>query len=139
MTVRGGLLATYRLLLQLYPPGFRTRFAPEMLELAEAAEPGEWPLIFGDTSVAIVRCWLEGSHSPAVLAQPNAYLSLGESPVRLSTLLHGLVLSVALIVGLYYVSYLWPASIPQCGHRLTQLVAPSYPHWTPNSSESAHP
>jgi hypothetical protein len=61
MNIRRGLLGTYRLLLQLYPPEFRKRFAPEMLELAEAAEAREWPLIFGDTSVAIIRCWTEGS------------------------------------------------------------------------------
>ena len=55
MSARLCLLWAYRCLLQLYPPAFRKRFAVEMLELAEAAEPREWPLIFGDTSVAIVR------------------------------------------------------------------------------------
>jgi hypothetical protein len=52
MSTRLCLLWAYRCLLQLYPPAFRKRFAVEMLELAEAAEPREWPLIFGDTSVA---------------------------------------------------------------------------------------
>src|SRR5437899_11886815 len=81
MKTQRSLLLGYRLLLQLYPAVFRRRFASEMLELAEAAKPTEWPLIFGDTSIAIIRCWLEGTHSTAVLAEPNAYLSLGESPV----------------------------------------------------------
>ncbi|MGA7907635.1 MAG: hypothetical protein WCA16_09545 [Candidatus Sulfotelmatobacter sp.] len=62
MTARGGVLLGYRVLLQLYPAAFRKRFAPEMLQVAEAAEPAEWPLIFGDTGVAIVRCWMEGTH-----------------------------------------------------------------------------
>jgi hypothetical protein len=124
MNIRRGLLGTYRLMLQLYPPGFRKRFAPEMLELAEAAEGTEWPLIFGDTGVAIIRCWIEGSRSTAVLAEPNAYLSLGESPVRASALLQGFVLSLAIIVGLCWVSYRWVPSYPPCD-RLTHLVAPT--------------
>jgi len=59
MNTRLCLLRAYRCLLQLYPPGFRKRVAVEMLELAEAAEPNEWALIFGDTGLAIVRCWLQ--------------------------------------------------------------------------------
>ena len=80
MTTQRSFLFGYRLLLQLYPDAFRRRFASEMLELAEAAEPTEWPLIFGDTSVAIIRCWFEGTRSAAVIAEPNAYLSLGGPP-----------------------------------------------------------
>ena len=74
MRVRRCLLCAYRLLLQLYPSAFRKRFAPEMLELAEAAETTEWPLIFGDTSVAIIRSWAEAAatHSTATRAEPNA-------------------------------------------------------------------
>jgi hypothetical protein len=105
MTIRRCLLCTYRLLLQLYPPAFRRRFAGEMLELAAAAEPDEWLLIFGDTGLAIVRCWFAGDRGTAVAAGPDAYLSLGESPLRGARLLQGLVLSIALIVGLYYVNY----------------------------------
>ena len=114
------LLSTYRLLLYLYPPAFRKRFAPEMLELAEAAEPNEWPLIFGDTGVAIIRCWLEGSPSTAALAEPNAYLALGGSPVKNVRLLHGFLLSIAIIVGLTYVNDRWP---PPCqGPRVPLLT-----------------
>ena len=79
MTLRRCLLCTYRLLLQLYPYAFRQRFAPEMLELAEAADPDEWPLIFSDTSLAIVRCWLKPSATTSTLApaEQDAYLALG--------------------------------------------------------------
>src|SRR5579864_5508066 len=123
MNIQRCLLCTYRVLLQLYPLAFRKRFAPEMLELAKEAGPAEWPLIFGDTGVAIIRCWVEGSQSSTVLAEPNAYLSLGESPLRASALLQGLVLSLAIIAGLCYVSYRWTPSYPPC-ERLTHLVAP---------------
>jgi hypothetical protein len=112
MKAQRSFLLGYRLLLQLYPAAFRRRFASEMLELAEAATPTEWPLIFGDTSAAIIRCWLEGSPSTAVVAQPNAYRSLGGSPVGALPLLQGFVLSTAIIVGLCYVSYRWPPSYP---------------------------
>ena len=124
MNIQRCLLCTYSLLLQLYPPAFRKRFAPEMLELAEAAAPAEWPLIFGDTSVAIVRCWLEGSSSAAMVAEPNAYLPLGGFPVRASGVLHGFVLSTAIIVGLCYVGYRWPPPCQSRGHLLTRIVPP---------------
>ena len=136
MSIRRGLLSTYRLLLQLYPPAFRKRFAAEMVELAEAAEAAEWPLIFGDTSVAIVRCWMEGSPSTAVVAEPNAYLSLGESPIVRWGLLRGFVLSLAIIGALCYVNYRWTPCYAPAGQRLTPLVAPSYPQ-SATSSESA--
>src|SRR5208282_2713844 len=97
-------LSAYRLLLLLYPSAFRKRFALEMLEIAESAEVAEWPLILGDTSVAILRCWFEGSPSTAALAEPNAYLALGESPVRRWGFLQGFVLTLAILVGLCYFS-----------------------------------
>ena len=116
MRVRPGLLWAYRLLLRLYPPTFRKRFAPEMLELAEAAEPEEWPLIFGDTSVAIVRCWLEpaATRSAALPAGQDAYLALGESALTASRLLQGLVLSTAMLVGLCYFGSLGYLELPKC-------------------------
>jgi len=104
MTTQRCLLGAYRVLLQFYPPAFRRRFAEEMLELAEAAEPGEWPLILGDTSMGIVRCWLEGGRVTSAVAEPNAYISLGESTVWRWGLLQGFVLSVALLIGLCYFS-----------------------------------
>jgi hypothetical protein len=104
MTTQRCLLGAYRALLQFYPPAFRRRFAEEMLELAEAAEPGEWALILGDTSVGILRCWLEGGRATSAVAEPNAYISLGESPVRRWGLLQGFVLSVAILIGLCYFS-----------------------------------
>jgi hypothetical protein len=116
MKIRRCLLFTYRFLLQLYPYAFRERFAPEMLELAEAAEPTEWPLIFGDTSVAIVRCWLEpaASRPTVVPAGQDAYLALGESALSASRVLQGLVLSIAIIVGLSYVGSVGSLQLPKC-------------------------
>ncbi|MGA9390406.1 MAG: hypothetical protein WBV69_08170 [Candidatus Sulfotelmatobacter sp.] len=109
MIIRRCLVASYRMLLCLYPPAFRKRFAEEMLELAQEAEASEWALIFGDTCIAIMRCWLEGSPSTAALAETNAYLGLGGSPaVWRWGLLQGFVLSIAILVGLCYFSH-WTA------------------------------
>lgn len=102
------LFFTYRVLLQLYPPAFRQRFAAEMLEIAGAVEPGDWPMMFSDTGVAIVRCWIEGTHSTAVLTQPNAYVPIGESRINPVRLLSGLVLAIGILAGLCYVNDRWP-------------------------------
>ena len=116
MSVRLCLLWAYRFLLQMYPPAFRKRFAPEMLELAEAAEPNDWALIFGDTSLAIVRCWLQpaASSSAVVSAGHDAYLALGESGLTPSRLLLGFVLSIAIVVGLCYFGSLGDLQLPKC-------------------------
>ena len=124
MNIQSCLLRAYRLMLLFYPPSFRKRFGPEMLELAAAAESTEWPLIFGDTSLAIVRCWLQGSHSTAALAEPNAYVPLRESPISAFVLLPGLVLSIAIIAGFSYVNYRWPPPCPNGVHTLTRVVDP---------------
>jgi hypothetical protein len=104
MNLRRGLLLTYRFLLAFYPAAFRERFAGEMLEVAEEAEPGEWPLILGDTGLGIVRCWFEGTHSTPALTEPNSYLALGGLPMRRLGLLPGFILSIAILVGLCYFS-----------------------------------
>lgn len=122
MNTQQFVFGAYRLLLQFYPPAFRKRFAPEMLELAQAAGPAEWPLIFGDTTAGIVRCWVEGSPSTAELAEPNAYFALGGSPVRSLGL--GFVLSTAIIFSLAYVGYRWPPPCPSKRTLFTQVVAP---------------
>jgi hypothetical protein len=116
MSMRLGLLWAYHVLLQLYPPAFRKRFATEMLELAEAAEPAEWPLIFGDTGVAIIRCWLEPAarRSPALPTGQDAYLALGESGLSVPRLFQGLVLSTAILVGLCYFGSLGYLDLPKC-------------------------
>jgi hypothetical protein len=124
MNIRNCFLYAYRILLVFYPPSFRRHFAPEMLELAAAAEPTEWPLIFGDTSVAIVRCWLEGSHSTAALPEPDAYVPLKESPISAFVLLPGLVLSIVIIAGFSYVNYKWPPPCPNGVHIVTRVVDP---------------
>jgi hypothetical protein len=109
MRIQRCVLCTYGLLLRMYPSAFRKRFASEMLELVGAAELREWPLIFADTSVAIVRCWFEGSPSTAALTEPNAYMSLGGSSLRNLGL--GFVLSTAIIAVLAYMGY---RSSPPC-------------------------
>jgi hypothetical protein len=116
MSLRRCLLCSYRLLLQLYPCAFRERFAPEMLELAEAAEPDEWPLIFSDTSLAILRCWLRPAAASSTLApaSQDAYLALGESSLKPSRFLLGFVLSTAIIAGLCYFGSLGYLQIPKC-------------------------
>lgn len=113
------LLCVYRFLLLLYPPAFRKRFALEMLELVAAAEPGEWPLILGDTSVAIIRCWLTpaAASSAALPSGQNAYLALGESALPASRLLQGLALSIAIIIGLCYLGSIGYLQLPRC-HRV---------------------
>lgn len=112
MSSRRGFLLGYRLLLRLYPPAFRERFAPEMLQLAEAADHTEWPLIFSDTGIAIVRSWFEGTHSTALLPEPNPFLSLSESSVRPSRILQGMVLFFAIIAGVVYINHRWPGPCP---------------------------
>jgi hypothetical protein len=138
MTNQRSLLSTYRLLLHLYPPAFRKRFAPEMLELAEAAELSEWPLIFGDTSVAIIRCWLEGSPSTAALTEPNAYLALGGSPVKSVGLLQGLLLSIAIIAGLTYINDRWPPACPLKGAPLLTRIVERPPARSPAAEPRPH-
>lgn len=116
MSMRLCLLWAYGLLLQMYPPSFRHRFAPEMLELAEAADADEWPLIFGDTSVAIVRCWLRpgATSSAAAPAGRDAYLAVGGSALTASRVLQGFVLSAAILVGLCYFGSLGYVELPKC-------------------------
>jgi hypothetical protein len=123
--VRRSLLRAYRGLLRLYPPAFRKRFAGEMLELAEAAEPGEWALIFGDTSVTIIRRWVEAAATrpTAMPVEPNGYLALGESPLTAFRLFQGFALAIVMILGLCYVSSLpyWQLpSDPQCKPTSTE-------------------
>jgi|SRR5579864_337269 len=117
MSGRGVLLFGFRHLLRLYPAGFRQRFAAEMLELAEAAEPSEWPLIFSDTSVAIARSWLKPPVASAVAlaVRSDQYLSLGESAVKPLKLFQGLALATVLVLGACYIS------------TLTVWHLPSYP------------
>lgn len=135
MRIQRCVLCTYGLLLRMYPSAFRKRFASEMLELVGAAELREWPLIFADTSVAIVRCWFEGSPSTAALTEPNAYMPVGGSSLRnlgLRNLGLGFVLSTAIMAGLAYMGYPWspPCSgtsagiSPGTSPLLTHVVAP---------------
>jgi len=122
MSIQRGLLSAYGLLLQFYPPPFRKRFGTEMLELATAAELSEWPRIFSDTGIAILRCWFEGSPSTAVLTEPNAYVSIGGSSVRSLGL--GFVLSTTIIVGLAYIGYRWPPPCSTTRPLLIEVVSP---------------
>lgn len=124
MNIRKCMLHAYRVMLGLYPPAFRKRFAPEMLQLAAAAEFSEWPLIFGDTSVGIVRCWLEGTHS-ANLGDANAYRPLRGSPIRASVFIPGLIFSILIVAGWSYANYQWPPACPNGAHVVVRILNPS--------------
>lgn len=137
MRIQRCVLRAYGLLLRMYPSAFRKRFASEMLELVDAAESREWPLIFADTSVAIVRCWFEGSPSTAATTEPNAYLSLGGSSLRNMGL--GFVLSTAIVAGLAYMGY---RSSPPCSGTssvLTQTAPPEAAAATAAASRAGRP
>lgn len=125
MNIRNCVLSAYRILLMFYPPSFRRRFAPEMLELAAAAEISEWPLIFSDTGIGIVRCWIEGTHSTAALTEANAYMPLRESPIRASVFIPGLILSMVVVAGWSYVNYQYPPPCPSGVHVVVRVVEPS--------------
>jgi|SRR5579864_97626 len=112
MKIQRYLFVAYRVMLHFYPPAFRQRFGPEMLEIAEAAEPSEWPLIFSDTGVSIVRCWMEGTHSTVVLTELDAYYPIGESRMSPARWVQGLALSVGILAGLCYVNNRWPPPPP---------------------------
>lgn len=105
MTTQRPLLFVYRQLLRLYPVGFRQRFAEEMLETAESADLSEWPLIFTDTSVTIVRTWLQprAVNSAAITVQ-GEYLSLGEARVKPMRLFQGLGVATAVVLIACYIS-----------------------------------
>jgi hypothetical protein len=124
MTAQRSLLSAYRFLLRLYPAAFRRRFAPEMLEIAAAAELMEWPLILGDTTLAIVRSWIESPEntSTAVPAGPGVYLAIGDSSLSPMRVVQGLVLSIAIVLGLYYVDSQAPGP-PPCRILATDLVS----------------
>jgi hypothetical protein len=125
MNLQRCVLFAYNFLLLLYPPSFRRRFATEMLEIAEAAEPDEWPLIFGDTSLAIVRSWLEPGvpHSAAVTAGPDTYLALGESGLPTLRVVQGLVLAMAIVIGLCYVGSLGYLELPKCHAAAAESIS----------------
>jgi len=92
------------------------RCRDEMLQTAEAAELSEWPLILGDTSVTIVRSWLQPRVSSAAVASGTGeYLSVGESPIKPWKLFQGLTLATALVLCACYIS------------TLTVWHLPSYP------------
>jgi hypothetical protein len=125
MNMRRCLLYVYRVLLSLYPASFRKRFAAEMLECAEAAEPHEWPLIFGDTGLGIVRCWLEPSCGDSTVqpAGKSAYLALGASGLTPARLFLGLALSTAIILSLCYFGSLGYVDLPKCHAVATENIS----------------
>jgi len=125
MNIQRCLLCLYRFLLLFYPVAFRNRYSAEMLELAEVAEPAEWPLIFGDTSLAIVRCWFEPSAASSTVqpAGRDAYLALGESGLSPSRLFQGLVLSVAIILSLSYIGSLGYLDLPKCHSIAAETIS----------------
>src|SRR5581483_12285039 len=120
MNLRQSILAAYSVLLRLYPAPFRERFGQEMLQVAGAAEASEWPLIFSDTSLGIARCWMRGTHSIPAAVQEDAYVPVGGSSVSASGLLPGLVLSVLVVLGMFYASFGGQApACPNAAHAAT--------------------
>jgi len=116
MSTRLCLLWAYRCFLQLYPRRSENVLRLRCWSWQKQPKLGNGPLIFGDTSVAIVRCWLQpaGTSSTVVPAGQNAYLVLGESELTAWRLLQGLVLSTAIIVGLCYAGSLGNPELPKC-------------------------
>jgi len=114
--IRRCLLFTYRVLLHLYPQAFRERFAPEMTQLAAEADPAEWPLILGDTTFAIIRSWIDPSSPSAttVPANKDTYVAVGGSALSAPRLFVGLVLSLAIVLGLTYAGSLGNVELPKC-------------------------
>ena len=114
MTAQRPLLFVYRQLLRLYPLGFRERFAEEMLETAESAGPSEWPLIFTDTGVTILRTWLQPRVVPstAVVTVQGQYLSIGEASVKPIRLFQGLGVATAVVLLTCYISTLTVWHLP---------------------------
>lgn len=137
MTLRNCLLFTYRALLWLYPPEFRQRFAPEMAQLVEASEPAEWPLMFGDTALAVVRCWFSGTRSVA-LAENNPYVPVGSARISASVLIPGLVLSLITLAGWSYVENRWPPPCPDTIQIVTRVADPA-PALVHGSANRVHP
>jgi hypothetical protein len=115
MKLRRCFLFTYRFLLHLYPYGFRHRFASEMMQLAAEADAAEWPFIFSDTGLAVVRSWLEPSASTsAPSSSHDEYLAVGGSALTASRLVQGLALALALILGITYLGSLGYLAAPKC-------------------------
>jgi hypothetical protein len=117
MNLKQCLLFTYQFLLRFYPCSFRKRFAAEMMQLAAEAEPAEWPLIFGDTSLSIIRSWFEPSGTGATTvsaAATDAYVAIGGSALTASRLIQGLTLALIIVLGITYLGSLGYLDVPRC-------------------------
>ena len=115
MNIRRCLLFSYRILLNFYPYAFRERFASDMMQMAAEAAPADWPLILGDTGLAIVRTWLHPAHPASVGATgQDAYVAIGGSPLSAPRLIQGLALALVLILGLSYAGSLGVVELPKC-------------------------
>jgi hypothetical protein len=117
MMLRSCMLFTYRVLLCFYPYAFRQRFSTEMMQLAAEAAPTEWPLILGDTTLAIVRSWIEPSSPSAIGAQPNqdAYVAVGGgAALSAPRLFVGLVLALVIVLGFSYAGSMGSVDLPKC-------------------------
>lgn len=115
MNLRRCLLFSYRFLLYLYPYAFRRRFATEMMEVAAEAESAEWPLIFGDTGLAILRSWLDPAEaSLAPVPDRDTYVAIGGAGLSARRLFQGLALALALILGITYLGSLGYLQAPKC-------------------------
>ena len=107
MKLQQVLLSAYSALLQLYPSSFKKRFAAEMLEVAQAAEPTDWLFFLCDTTASVLQSWLEVATTGATApAEPDGYLALGDSRLTAARLAQVFVLSVVILLAACYISRL---------------------------------
>lgn len=107
MKLQRSLLRAYSALLRLYPSNFKRRFATEMLDVAQEAEPTDLPFFFCDTAASVLQSWLKVATTGATApAEPNGNLALGESRLTAARLAQGVALSVAILLAACYVSRL---------------------------------
>lgn len=112
MNLRLILLFTYREMLRLYPANFKEHFADEMVEIATAARLKEWPLIFCDTGIGVVRSWLFADSSES--NGQGVLLQLPTSAVRPFQLIEGFVLAIMLVLAASCLSTQTVWNLPSC-------------------------
>lgn len=136
MNLQRCMLAAYAALLRFYPAPFREHFGQEMLQVAEESGSSDWPFIFGDTAVGVVRCWIEGTRSKASVEQPNAYVAVGGSGVNAFRLVPGVVLSVLIVAGVFYASLGRPVPCSKSVKAVISL-SPSAQRTSPSERHNA--
>jgi len=129
----------YRCLLGLHPPGFRERFAEEMLSIFDhgTGRATAFKLVM-DGFVSLARQWALRSefwHDPAPTEQPASdgvpsFYTLDPFRPRTAAVIHGVVLSVAVFCATCYgIRYSWirvlHIHIPEAEFESSSLTKPS--------------